>query len=64
MRRYIFKLNHLFIYFLYFFCSKAEMSWLRLSAGCSMLKICEQKGVGDQYSPEQFYNLAQLMIVS
>lgn len=42
--------------------SKAEMSWLRLAAGCSMLKICEQKGVGDQYSPEQFYNLSQLMI--
>lgn len=44
--------------------SKAEMSWLRLQAGCSMLKICEQKGVGDQYSVEQFYNLAQLMVVS
>lgn len=41
--------------------SKAEMSWLRLSAGCAMLKVCEQKGVGDQYTAAQFYNLAQLM---
>jgi hypothetical protein len=44
--------------------NKAEMSWLRLQAGCSMLKICEQKGVGDQYTAEQFYNLSQLMVVS
>lgn len=43
--------------------SKAEMSWLRLQAGCSMLKICEQKGVGDQFTAEQFYNLSQLMMV-
>lgn len=43
--------------------SKAEMSWLRLQAGCSMLKICEQKGVGDQFTAEQFYNLSQLMVV-
>lgn len=43
--------------------SKAEMSWLRLQAGCSILKICEQKGVGDQYNAEQFYNLSQLMVV-
>ncbi|XP_034247341.1 sister chromatid cohesion protein PDS5 homolog B [Thrips palmi] len=42
--------------------SKAEMSWLRLAAGCAMLKICEQKGVGDQYSVEQFYVLSQLMV--
>lgn len=42
--------------------SRAEMSWLRLAAGCAMLKICEQKGVGDQYSVEQFYNLSQLMV--
>lgn len=41
--------------------SPAEMSWLRLSAGCAMLKVCEQKGVGDQYTAEQFYNLSQLM---
>lgn len=39
----------------------AEMAWLRLSAGCAMLKVCEQKGVGDQYTAEQFYNLSQLM---
>lgn len=42
--------------------SNAEMSWLRLSAGCAMLKVCEQKGVGDQYTAEQFYNLSQLMV--
>lgn len=40
----------------------AEMSWLRLSAGKAMLKICEQKGVGDQFSAEQFYILSQLMV--
>lgn len=42
--------------------STAEMSWLRLSAGKAMLKICEQKGVGDQFSAEQFYILSQLMV--
>lgn len=42
--------------------SPAEMSWLRLSAGTAMLKICEQKGVGDQFTAEQFYNLSQLMV--
>lgn len=42
--------------------SEAEMSWLRLSAGKAMLKICEQKGVGDQFNAEQFYNLSQLMV--
>ncbi|XP_064211687.1 sister chromatid cohesion protein PDS5 homolog B isoform X2 [Tribolium castaneum] len=41
---------------------KCEMSWLRLAAGCAMLKVCEQKGVGDQYTAEQFYNLSQLMV--
>uniref|UniRef100_A0AAG5DIG4 Uncharacterized protein n=1 Tax=Anopheles atroparvus TaxID=41427 RepID=A0AAG5DIG4_ANOAO len=41
--------------------SSAEKSWLRLSAGKAMLKICEQKGVGDQFIAEQFYNLSQLM---
>ncbi|XP_046390975.1 sister chromatid cohesion protein PDS5 homolog A isoform X2 [Ischnura elegans] len=41
--------------------SKAEMAWLRLAAGCSMLKVCEQKGVGDQFTAEQFYNLSLLM---
>lgn len=40
----------------------SEMSWLRLSAGTAMLKICEQKGVGDQFTAEQFYNLSQLMV--
>ena len=25
-----------------------ERAWLRLAAGCAMLKICEQKGVGDE----------------
>lgn len=42
--------------------SPAEMSWLRLSAGKAMLKICEQQGVGDQFTPEQFYMLSQLML--
>lgn len=40
----------------------AETSWLRLSAGTAMLKICEQKGVGDQYCAEQLYALSQLMV--
>jgi len=39
----------------------AEKSWLRLSAGCAMLKICEQKGVGDQFTTEQFYTLSKLV---
>ena len=43
-------------------CSTAECSWLRLAAGCAMLKICEQKGVGDVYTVDQFYNLSQLAI--
>ena len=43
-------------------CSAAECSWLRLAAGCAMLKICEQKGVGDVYTVDQFYNLSQLAI--
>lgn len=42
--------------------SVAEMSWLRLSAGKAMLKVCEQKGVGDQFSTDQFYLLSSLMI--
>jgi sister chromatid cohesion protein PDS5 len=42
--------------------SPAEMSWLRLSAGKAMLKICEQKGVGDQFNAEQFYTLSSLMV--
>lgn len=44
-------------------CSKAEMAWLRMAAGCAMLRICEQKGVGDQFTAEQFYTLSTLMIV-
>uniref|UniRef100_A0A1I8NDQ3 Uncharacterized protein n=1 Tax=Musca domestica TaxID=7370 RepID=A0A1I8NDQ3_MUSDO len=39
----------------------AESSWFRAAAACAMLKICEQKGVGDQYTAEQYYSLAQLM---
>ena len=38
----------------------AEKAWLRLGAGCAMLKICEQKGVGDQFTANQFYNLSRL----
>lgn len=39
------------------------MAHLRLSSGAAMLKICEQKGVGDQFTSEQFYNLSLLMNV-
>jgi len=38
----------------------SEKAWLRLGAGCAMLKICEQKGVGDQFTAEQFYKLSRL----
>lgn len=41
----------------------SEMAWLRLSAGTAMLKICEQKGVGDQFTAEQFYMMSQLMVI-
>ena len=41
--------------------SKPEKAWLRLSAGTVMLKICEQKGVGDQFTVRQFYCLARLI---
>lgn len=44
--------------------TSCEMSWLRLSAGKAMLKICEQKGVGDEYNAEQFYTLSTLMVRS
>ena len=39
----------------------AERSWLRLGAGCAILKICEQKGVGDIVNVGHFYNLAGLV---
>ena len=39
----------------------AERAWLRLAAGCAMLKICEQKGVGDQFTTEQYYTLSRLV---
>ena len=48
----------------FFSYRKYEMSQLRLAAGASMLKICEQKGVGDQFTAEQFINLSRLMNVS
>ncbi|XP_076031392.1 cohesin associated factor B pds5 isoform X2 [Oratosquilla oratoria] len=41
--------------------TKGEMAHLRLAAGAAMLKICEQKGVGDQFTIDQFYNLSLLM---
>jgi len=44
--------------------SNAEKSWLRLVAGCCMLKICEQKGVGDEFNVSQFCVLSKLMNVS
>jgi sister chromatid cohesion protein PDS5 len=43
--------------------SEAEKSWLRVSAGNAMLKICEQKGVGDEYNAEQFLTLSSLMVI-
>ncbi len=48
--------------FLTIIFSQAERSALRLAAGCAMLKICETKDVGDVYTMEQFYNLAQLAV--
>ncbi len=39
----------------------SEKAWLRLAAGCAMLKICEQKGVGDEYTVEHYYTLAGLV---
>ncbi len=44
------------------FLSPAERAWFRLSAGCAMLKICEQKGVGDRYTLDQFYTLSSLFV--
>jgi sister chromatid cohesion protein PDS5 len=41
---------------------EAEKAWLRLSAGNAMLKICEQKGVGDEFNAEQFLILSKLMV--
>jgi len=41
--------------------SAAACAWLRLGAGCAMLKICEQQGVGDEYTVEQLYNLSTLV---
>lgn len=41
--------------------SQAERSWFRLAAGCAILKICEQTGVGDKYTLDQFYTLASLV---
>lgn len=41
--------------------SDSEKAWLRLAAGSCMLKICEQKGVGDQFTAVQFCSLAKLM---
>eukprot|EP00088_Acartia_fossae_P068134 TRINITY_DN857_c0_g1_i5.p1 TRINITY_DN857_c0_g1~~TRINITY_DN857_c0_g1_i5.p1 ORF type:complete len:1163 (-),score=343.93 TRINITY_DN857_c0_g1_i5:589-3927(-) len=38
----------------------AERAWLRLGAGCAILKICEQKGVGDMVAVNHMYNLAEL----
>jgi sister-chromatid-cohesion protein PDS5 len=43
--------------------SNPERAWLRLVAGCCMLKICEQKGVGDQFTATQFCALSKLMNV-
>lgn len=53
---------HFYFYFS-LFRRKCEMAHLRLAAGSAMLRICEQKGVGDQFTLEQFYNLSRLMKV-
>ena len=45
-----------------FSCSPAERAWFRLSAGNAILKICEQKGVGDKYTLEQFYTFSRLFV--
>ncbi len=42
--------------------SPAERAWFRLAAGCAMIKISEQKGVGDRYNLEQFYMLSTLFV--
>ena len=34
----------------------AERAWLRLAAGCAMIKVFELKGLCDQFSTEQYYN--------
>ena len=39
----------------------AERAWLRLSAGCAILKICEQKVLRDKMTLEQYYTLSNLM---
>lgn len=41
-----------------------EMGWLRLKAGCAMIKLCLRRGACGQYKPEHFYALSLLMIVS
>ena len=41
--------------------SPAEKAWLRLSAGCAVLKICEEKGLGNQLSREQYCTVSGLM---
>ena len=53
---------HLFISSLFPHCSPAERAWFRLSAGNAILKICEQKGVGDKYTLEQFYTFSRLFV--
>ena len=53
---------HLFISLLFPHCSPAERAWFRLSAGNAILKICEQKGVGDKYTLEQFYTFSRLFV--
>ena len=37
-------------------------AWFRLSAGNAIRKICEQKGVGDKYTLEQFYTFSRLFV--
>lgn len=38
-----------------------EKSWLRLGAACAILKICEQRGMADQCTVKQYFNLSQIL---
>ena len=50
--------------FVYSFCSKADMSRLRLAAGCAMLKLAQVPAYNDLISMEQFQMLALMINVS
>lgn len=37
-------------------------SWLRLQAGCCLLKLCKFERIANQMTPKQFYTLSTLML--